>query len=260
MNTQSQYSDAVHLSLQRIYGKGYMSPGGDDEVRRVVHGIDLSSARVLDLGCGLGGATRVLAGDLNAAHVIAVDIDRGNLEETRRAVAGTPFEDRVSLKLSEPGPLPLEDGSIDVVFCTAVACHIEDKAGFFADVLRVLKPGGFFTGADWMRSTDNQPSEDYLAFERDMRDAGLIFYFVSVAAHTNAFEAAGFEPASFADESARIRGEALQTLEEIEGPARDELTAAMGEPGYQGFLTRCRARIDTLGSGELTYQIFRARV
>jgi hypothetical protein len=42
--------------LEMIWGDGFMSPGGPDEVMRIVAGHDIAGCSVLDIGCGLGGA------------------------------------------------------------------------------------------------------------------------------------------------------------------------------------------------------------
>ena len=40
--------------METLYGKGYLSMGGDDEVARIVSPVDLSGLKLLDLGCGIG--------------------------------------------------------------------------------------------------------------------------------------------------------------------------------------------------------------
>ena len=46
--------------LEMIWGEGFMSPGGADEVVRVLGDHDITGCSVLDIGCGLGGAAVVL--------------------------------------------------------------------------------------------------------------------------------------------------------------------------------------------------------
>ncbi len=48
------YDTTMLDMLQIIWGEGYLSPGGPQAVREVMHGIDLRGKRVLDIGCGLG--------------------------------------------------------------------------------------------------------------------------------------------------------------------------------------------------------------
>ena len=48
-------------TMEMVWGGGYMSPGGDVEVARIVAGLDLRGQRVPGLSCGLGGAIVVRA-------------------------------------------------------------------------------------------------------------------------------------------------------------------------------------------------------
>src|SRR3546814_8380169 len=58
--------------------------------------------------------------------------------------------DRVDFRLVEPGPLPFAAGRFDAVFSKDALIHIPDKQGLYAEVLRVLRPGGAFAASDWL--------------------------------------------------------------------------------------------------------------
>jgi len=57
-----------------VWGKGFLSPGGPDNVKETVAGLDLADKLVLDIGCGIGGPALVLAGELGA-RVIGFDLE-----------------------------------------------------------------------------------------------------------------------------------------------------------------------------------------
>ena len=42
--------------LKTVWGEGFLSPGGTDEIDEVLNGIDISGKTILDIGCGCGGA------------------------------------------------------------------------------------------------------------------------------------------------------------------------------------------------------------
>jgi len=91
--------------------------------------------RVLDLGCGTG---RFVAA-LRDAGADAVGVE---LAETalRRARANAPGAD---LRLVEPdGSLPLDHGSVDLVWCSEVLEHVADTEHLLLEVRRVLRPAG----------------------------------------------------------------------------------------------------------------------
>ena len=91
--------------------------------------------RVLDLGCGAGEFSAALA--QAGAHPIGVDVAA---EALRRAAVRVPDPD---LRLWRDGePLPLGDGSVDVVWAGEVIEHVADVAAWLSEVRRVLRPRG----------------------------------------------------------------------------------------------------------------------
>ena len=49
-----QYPDDFVAGIEWMWGEGFLSPGGPDEVRALLEGVDLAGCRVLDVGSGLG--------------------------------------------------------------------------------------------------------------------------------------------------------------------------------------------------------------
>jgi ubiquinone/menaquinone biosynthesis C-methylase UbiE len=66
---------------------------------------------------------------------------------------------RASFVQAPPGPLPLKRGvSFDIVFSKDALLHVPDKDALFAEIFRVLKPGGVFRRVDWLIGHDGEPS------------------------------------------------------------------------------------------------------
>lgn len=259
MNANAQYTDATRASLQRIFGKGFTSPSGREDMARLLGGYDLTGKVAMDLGCGLGGDTLLLAGPFNAGKVFGVDVDPGNLKVTEEAVAEAGLEDHIEPTLVEPGPMPFDEASFDLVHSKAMICHIDEKVELFKEVHRVLKPGGLFAAADWMAGSSEQLSPSYHDFADDLAAAGLIFFFKSAEVHEQALRDAGFASVEMQDVSALINSYAEGLLARVLGDAREDLLAALGEEGYEGILRRSRGRVSALESGDLQFQYMRAR-
>ena len=48
---EGHYGDKQIRFLEAVWGEGFLSPGGVDEIDLVLHGIDIEGMRVLDIGC-----------------------------------------------------------------------------------------------------------------------------------------------------------------------------------------------------------------
>jgi 2-polyprenyl-6-hydroxyphenyl methylase/3-demethylubiquinone-9 3-methyltransferase len=91
--------------------------------------------RVLDLGCGAGRFLRAV-GDAGA-QAVGVEIAQAALERAARLAPGAELH-----HVAPDGDLPLEDGSVDLVWCSEVLEHVADTAQFLTELRRVLRPGG----------------------------------------------------------------------------------------------------------------------
>jgi SAM-dependent methyltransferase len=102
-------------------------------------------ARSLELGCGTGFFTLnlKLAGVLDEAHV--TDLSPGMVEVARRNARGLGFD--IEGRVADAERLPYEDDTFDLVIGHAVLHHIPDLEQSFAEILRVLRPGGRFVFA-----------------------------------------------------------------------------------------------------------------
>jgi MPBQ/MSBQ methyltransferase len=107
---------------------------------------------VLDVGCGIGGSSRVLAKDYGFA-VTGVTISP---QQVKRAQELTPTGVTAKFQVDDALALSVPDGSFDVVWSVEAGPHMPDKAQFARELLRVLKPGGILVVADWNQRDDRQ--------------------------------------------------------------------------------------------------------
>ena len=70
--------------LEAVWGEGYLSPGGSDEIRMIVEGVALAGKAVLDLGCGTGGITRFLAETYRRAFIVGIDAEHHRKRDRTR--------------------------------------------------------------------------------------------------------------------------------------------------------------------------------
>lgn len=260
---QSQYSEAVIASMTLIFGEGFLSPGGEDEVKRIIHvqtgDAPLAGRKVLDWGCGLGGTALALVQQCGADDVLGIDIEPGNIQLAEALVRRNGLSRHIAFQLVEPGPMPLAPNSADVIFTKEALCHIEDKRPVFADFYRLLQPGGVFIGSDWMTGAENTSSAAYRAWEDQLRSAGLSFTFTSMAAHRSGLQSAGFEQVEITDDTAWTIEHGEGYVERLHGTDRPRMLELLGEDGLAGLMVRCAARVDALRNGDLRRCHMRAR-
>ena len=252
----NRYSDSNILTMESVYGAGFLSPGGADEVAQIVADLPVEGAEVLDLGCGLGGASIALVRDHAAAHVTGVDIEPAVLARAAALVAESGLSDRVTLRETTPGPLPFEDARFDFVYASAVTCHIENLPPFFAEIRRVLRPGGSFTGGEWFIGRNVAA---YSQWDDMLREKGLNFFFVRWEHFGDALRKAGFDAPSFKDRSDAVSALCTGILERVRGELRPELQSNLGTAGYEAFESWAESRNLAVAGGGALYRHFLAR-
>jgi SAM-dependent methyltransferase len=143
-----EYDDDTIRFLEALWGDGYLSPGGPEEVDRVVEGLSLEGKAILDIGCGSGGITLHLVERHGAGHATGFDVELPVVEAARRRAENRGLSDRATFVHAPPGALPFADRTFDMVFSKDALLHVPDKDALFAEIFRVLKPGGHFCVSD----------------------------------------------------------------------------------------------------------------
>jgi SAM-dependent methyltransferase len=96
-------------------------------------------ARVLEIGCGTGAISRMLAGLPGVAEVLGVDPSPGLLDRARELAAGNA---KLVFEEGDGRRLPLPDAGFDAVVLHRVLSHVPGPEGVLAEAFRVLRPGG----------------------------------------------------------------------------------------------------------------------
>ncbi len=129
--------------------------------------------RIADIGCADGYGTQSYASHVDS--VIGVDYSEPTLKVAREKYKHLNNLSFISGKVP---PLPLESNSLDVITAFQFIEHIEDRAGFMKDVMRVLKPGGIFlctTPNNKMSIARNPFHVHEYTFAEMEKEAGAIF-------------------------------------------------------------------------------------
>lgn len=155
---------------------------------------------VCDLGCGYGAPAAVLH-DRYGADVTGVTVSRAqHAVATRRAAGGEGL--RFLLRDWRDNGLP--EASFDAVVAIESTEHLEDRPGAFAEVARVLRPGGRFVLCTWLAAAGARRWQVRRLLRpicREGRLAGL----ATLAETTGWLRASGLELASARDLTDRVR-------------------------------------------------------
>ncbi|MBM3650629.1 MAG: methyltransferase domain-containing protein, partial [Alphaproteobacteria bacterium] len=161
--------------------------GGRQATMDLAAQLDLPrGARVLDVGCGLGGPSRYFAQD-RGWRVDGIDLTPEYVEVAERLSRRVGLGEAVSYRQASALALPFANRTFDGAYMLHVGMNIADKKTAFAEVHRVLKPGGTFAIYDVMRESDgafaypvpwsSAPETNFIAtaelYRQELRAAGF---------------------------------------------------------------------------------------
>ena len=240
--------------LELVWGQGFLIPAGPENVRRIVDGLDLRDKQVLDIGSGIGGPALILAGEMGA-RVTGLDLESPLVARAKAYAEAAGLSNRIEFRQVTPGPLPIDDGTIDVVYSSGVFTQVEDKLGMFKEVFRVLKPGGVFTCYDWMKGDEPYSEDMHYWFKME----GLTYAMETLEAHGRILEEAGFAEVELEGDQQAYRELCHREYEEMQGPMKARMTELLGQEQQEYFVENWRSMVVVLDKGELRPGFYRAR-
>ena len=243
---ESYHAQMISM-LEAIWGEGFLSPGGPEEVARLVEGTDFAGKNVLDIGCGAGGIDIALARVHGAGHVCGIDVEDTVLAHACVLVAKAGLSARIGCLKVAPGPLPFPPGTFDIVFSKDSIIHIPDKHALMREAFRVLKPGGRFVASDWLIGHDQAPSVEMTAY---IKAEGLDFGMASPERYRTAMEEAGFADISVVSRNLWYREAARNELARLQGPVGAAAAKVVGQDFVDENIGIWSRMIPVLDSGE----------
>jgi phthiocerol/phenolphthiocerol synthesis type-I polyketide synthase E len=132
-------------------------------VLELIGNCNLAGKRVLDVGCGRGGTLAVVNQFFRPARGVGVDLSSAAIAfcRTVHRLPNTLFLE------GDAEQLPFQDGAFDVVLNVESSHSYPDIGSFYAEVKRILAPGGYFLYADLFAP------ERFGAHETELRRLGF---------------------------------------------------------------------------------------
>lgn len=159
-----QYTRAAIEAYESVYGRDFVSPGGAAMARELIGKLALPpDARVLDVGCGLGGSAFLMAREFDL-HVDGIDLSQNMLAMASQRRDAQGLHDRVTFEHGDCLTLH-RPGLYDAVYSRDVFLHIHDKPALFEVLRTSLRPGGRLLFTDYCCG-DRPWREEFSAYVR----------------------------------------------------------------------------------------------
>lgn len=140
------------MHYDQFFGPLFFEPYAVEVAKRIDPTVD---AIVLEIAAGTGRVTRHIRESIpNSAKLIASDISEEMLAIAKKKLAHLDID----WQNIDARQLPFADDSIGLVVCCFGYMFVPDKAKAFAEVYRVLKPGGQFLFTTWDKLENNAAS------------------------------------------------------------------------------------------------------
>lgn len=192
--------DTDHLSqeilaeLDHIHGGGYPNTIEHAAMVEMRPGM-----RVLDIGCGIGGPARYFARAFGC-RVSGIDISPDYIDAATMLTERCGLTDLVDFRCGDALGLNFDDATFDVVWCLNVSMNIPDRDRLYAEMARVLKPGGQLALSELGQGPGGAPY-----YPLSWASSADCSFLVTPDKLRAGLEAAGFRIRHWIDEAARRR-------------------------------------------------------
>jgi len=239
---QNQYSRKGILRYEAIFGRTYVSVGGEVTTKEFVSQLNLEPGmKVLDIGCGTGGSAFYMARMFGVdVHGIDLASNMIGIAQDYRQEMEPAVKHRVQFYIEDALTMEYPDSFYDVVYSRDTILHIKEKEELFKKFLSTLKPGGKLMISDYCRG-DQEHSQRFLDYVASrgyklytVKDYGLIL------------EKAGFKNVVAADKTGLmidIMKMEIQKFNAIKPKFIDEFSQEdfdYIDQGWEDKLVRCK--------------------
>jgi tocopherol O-methyltransferase len=206
--------DSLSLSYRGLWGEhihhGYFEDHETPEVAQVKLVERLAAragiqraARVLDVGCGLGGSSLWLARNLGCS-VLGLNVSPVQVAIATEKARNEGLEECAGFRVFDARYLNTLAESFDVVWVIECSEHLPEKERFISDCVRVLRRGGTLALCAWLKTDPPVPPEgDTLVAE--VCSSMLCPHLASMDDYRNWMNESGFDRVSAEDITPRVK-------------------------------------------------------
>ena len=192
--------DPAHPQLETLAPYDQFHGRGLEATEEIAAMLQVAPAdHLLDIGSGIGGPARTIAHRFGC-RVTGIDLTAEFCEVARHLTRLTGLDSRTDFELGDALAMPFSDATFDGAYSMNVSMNIADKAALYAEIRRVLKPGGWLMLSE-LAEGPGAPLDYPTPWAASANTS-----FLSTPAQTRrGLEAAGFEVVQFRDTAAEAR-------------------------------------------------------
>lgn len=232
-----------------ITGRETKEEAAENLIKRLVECTGIRrGARVLDVGCGVGGSSIWLAENLDC-RVTGVSLSPVQVEMATEAASH--MTNRPDFLVDDANQLSVS-GSFDVVWMVEVLSHLSNRAGFFGKAAELLVQGGKICEAAWMKA-ERLSIEDERQFIQPIEE-GMLVALPDMAEYQSYISGNNLRLLHYEDISARV----ARTWDICLGMMREKAVwqlATQHGREFVAFLKSFKAMRDGFQSGAFRYAL-----
>jgi len=253
----NQYSRKSILRYEKIFGKTYVSTGGEATTAEFCAQMGLEPGmKLLDVGAGIGGSAFYMAKSFGIT-VDGVDLSSNMVEIARENLAkmSEEVQKKVTFRVEDATTMEYPENHYDVVYSRDTILHIADKKSLFQNFFKTLKPGGRVVITDYCRgdlakagkADYGQDFKDYVA------DRG--YHLLTVEQYGQVLTEAGFASVDAQDKTelfVEILHRELENFRKI----RDEVVEEYSAEDYDHICQGWEEKVVRCNNGDQAWGYF----
>ena len=172
--------DPENPTPEDLYACDHMHARGVVATREhIEHARIKTGMHILDLGCGIGGSSRVIAMSCDC-RVTGIDLTQELIDVAKELTQRCGLTGRIELRQADALDMPFANGAFDHVWSHNVVMNIENTGDLMGEIARVLKPGGHYSCSEFVRGPTGEPyyplpwasdpSSSFLMTQEEMRE------------------------------------------------------------------------------------------
>lgn len=249
----SQYTEKGILHYEFVFGgvgAGFISTGGIDSTKVIFKENPIpEGAKVLDVGCGIGGPAKFLFDEFNA-DVLGIDLASNCIRIANKRYESIP---KLNFKVADALTYPFENESFDFIYSRDVILHIASKDKLFDRLFNATKPGGKLVMTDYCCGPQGLWDEEFKAY---VTQRG--YTLVTVDQYKSILENAGWVVERAEDKTEWFK-EILETERSRAIKNKEEFLAQFAEEDFDHLMEGWDSKLVRVPKGHQRWGYFVAR-